>query len=43
MNLINKNIFNKEIKVVFHKYFDMINVLIEINSNSRAAKYKRIK
>ena len=43
MNLINKTVFNKEIKVIFNKNFNMIDVFVEINSDSRTAKYKEIK
>ena len=43
MNLINKTVSSKEIKVIFNKDFNMIDVLVKINLNSRAVKYKKIK
>ena len=43
MNLTNRTIFIKKFKVILNKNFDIINVLVEINLNSKAIKYKRIK
>ena len=45
MNLTNKVVFNKDLKFinVFRADVAMKEIFVDINSNSRAVKYKKIK
>ena len=43
MNLINKTVFNKKIKIIFSQDADIINIFIKIDSDSQIVKYKKIK